>query len=45
MSSTYLIEEIYEREIKLAAEMEDEELEADLKDLLITSNASIQQYN
>ena len=44
VNEQYLIEEIYEREIKLAAEMEDEELEAE-KDLLISSNASIQQYN
>ena len=44
VNEQYLIEEIYEREIKLAAEMEDEELEAE-KDLLVTSNAEIQQYN
>ena len=44
VNEQYLIEEIYEREIKLAAEMEDEELEVE-KDLLISSNASIQQYN
>ena len=44
VNEQYLIEEIYEREIKLAAEMEDEELEPE-KDLLISSNASIQQYN
>ena len=44
VNEQYLIEEIYEREIKLAAEMEDEELEAE-KDLLISSNASMQQFN
>ena len=43
VNEQYLIEEIYEREIKLAAEMEAEELEAE-KDLLISSNESMQQY-
>ena len=41
VNEQYLIEEIFEREIKLAAEVEDE----DEKDLLISSNASIWQYH
>ena len=43
----YLIEEIYEREFKIAAELEEEEeLEEDAEnEMLINSNASVQQYN
>ena len=41
----YLIEEIYEREFKIAAELE-EELEEDTEsEMLINSNASVQQYH
>ena len=43
----YLIEEIYEREFKIAAELEkEEELEEDAEnEMLINSNASVQQYH
>ena len=41
VNEQYLIEEIYEREIKLAAEMEDDD--DDDSELLIRSNASVQQ--
>ena len=42
VNEQYLIEEIYEREIQIAAEMEGEE---DESELLIYSNASVQQYH
>ena len=42
VNEQYLIEEIYEREIRIAAEMEDEE---DLSESLIHSNASVQLYH
>ena len=42
----YLIEEIYEREFKIADELEEEELEEDAEnEMLINSNASVQQYH
>ena len=42
----YLIEEIYEREFKIADELEEEELEEDPEsEMLINSNASVQQYH
>ena len=41
VNEQYLIEEIYEREIRIAAEMEGEE---DESESLINSNASVQQY-
>ena len=44
VNEQYLIEEIYEREFKIAAELENEELEAE-KEMLISSNASDQQYH
>ena len=42
VNEQYLIEEIYERRIRLAAEMEDEAVE---NELLVSSNASTQQYH
>ena len=44
VNEQYLIEEIYEREFKIAAELESEELEAE-KEMLISSNTSDQQYH
>ena len=46
VNEQYLIEEIYEREFKIAAGMEEEELHVEAeRDMLINSNASIQQYH
>ena len=42
VNEQYLIEEIYEREIRIAAEMEGEE---DESESLINSNTSVQQYH
>ena len=40
----YLIKEIYEKEFKIAAELEEEELEAE-REMLISSMESVQQYH
>ena len=42
----YLIEEVYEREFITAAQLEEEELEEETeREMLINSNASVQQYH
>ena len=49
VNEQYLIEEIYEREFQVAAEIEDEESEDeesdDEEEMLLSTSVSVQQYN
>ena len=44
VNEQYLIEEIYEREFQVAAEIEDEESD-DEEEMLLSTSVSVQQYN